>query len=188
MAKVIFIHGLNSSSLSFSYISMATGIPNTNVDYTSQQRLAVSIDQVMKQIPKKEPVILVGHSLGGLIAMNIAHYGTRNVEKVMTISSPLGGSKAAIYARWVVFGLPVLNDITPSSNYIRSLQLPAPCPVLSIISIGGSLPTSTEPNDSVVTLASQKALPYADKFQIKANHFEILMHPKAAKLVADFTK
>jgi pimeloyl-ACP methyl ester carboxylesterase len=187
MPKVIFIHGLNSSSLSFSFISLSTGIPNTNVDYISQQRLEASISQVLKQIPKKEPVILVGHSLGGVIAMNIALLGVRDVQKICTISSPLGGSKAAVYARWVVSGLPVLTDITPGSDFILPLKKhAAPCPVLSIISTGGSLPTSTEPNDSVVTVASQSALPYAVKIKVKANHFEILMHERVADLVHEY--
>jgi pimeloyl-ACP methyl ester carboxylesterase len=187
MAKVFFIHGLNSSHLSFSYIGLILDLPVAKIDYKSQQRLVISIDQVLRQLPKNEPIILVGHSLGGVIAMNIALSGLRNVEKVVTISSPLGGSKAAVYARWVVSGLEVLNDIVPSSPFIRPLSEYQPaCPVLSIYSTNGSLPTSNEPNDSVVTVASQRALPYAKKAEVKANHFEVLMHAKTAHLIQDF--
>ena len=178
MATVCFIHGLNSSHFSFSYIADNLEVPLGKINYDSQQRLGGSILQVIKQLPSG-PIILVGHSLGGVIAMNIAHMGVKDVQSVVTISSPLGGSKAAVYARWVVTGLPILSDITPGGQYIKYLrETDLPCPVLSICSTGGSLPTSTEPNDSVVTVASQKVLADAKKIEIKANHFEVLMHPK----------
>lgn len=187
MPKIYFIHGLNSSHRSFTYIAKELDLPLSKIDYMSQQALGTSIEQVLKQIPKDEPIILIGHSLGGVIAMNIAHAGVRNVQKIITISSPLGGSRAAIYARWVVSGLPVLNDIVPSSPYIRPLaKLNAPCEVLSIFSTSGSLPTSQEPNDSVVTVASQKALPFAKKIEVKANHFEVLLHDKTVDAISKF--
>jgi pimeloyl-ACP methyl ester carboxylesterase len=187
MTKIIFIHGLNSSHLSFNYMIQNYSENGSTANYLSRQPLHLSIEEVLKQIPKKEPVILVGHSLGGVIAMNIAHLRLRNIKKVVTISSPLGGSKGAIYAQWVLRSLEVLRDLVPSSAYIKPLSnLPAPCPVLSIYSTSGSLPTAFEPNDSVVTVASQRALLHARQVEVRANHFEVLMHPGTIKLVKDF--
>lgn len=157
------------------------------MNYNSYQPLDKSILQVTKQIPKDESVILIGHSLGGVIATIIADTKVRNVEKLITISSPLGGSKAAVFARWVMRGLPILSDITPHSKYIKDIaKMETPCSTLSIISTGGSLPTSTEPNDSVVTVSSQKALKFAKKIEIKASHFEILQHQKTIDAIRGF--
>jgi hypothetical protein len=183
-----FIHGLNSSHHSFAYIASELGA-DAKIDYISHQELNASIAQVLKQLPKHdEPITLVGHSLGGLIGTLIALNKTHNVQRVVTISSPLGGSRAAVYARWVVSGLKVLHDITPGSpQIVRLATEKCECPILSIISTGGSLPTSTEPNDSVVTVASQKALAYAKKVEIKANHFEVLMHARAVEAIRKFT-
>lgn len=188
MSTICFLHGLNSSHYSFAYMAKELGgIYVSNINYTSQQPLAVSIQQVAKQLPKDGELILVGHSLGGVIAMLIAHARTHNIKKVVTISAPLGGSKAAVYARWFVSGLQVLGDITPHSTYMRHIgTAAAPCPVLSIISTGGGLCTTSEPNDSIVTVASQRALAYGKKIEIKANHFEVLMHEQTIKAVRDF--
>jgi pimeloyl-ACP methyl ester carboxylesterase len=187
MTTICFIHGLNSSHHSFAYLANELGVPLKAINYDSYQPLAKSVEQVARQLPKNEPIILVGHSLGGVIAMLVAHAGTHDVKRVVTISSPLGGSKAAVYARWVVSGLQVLGDITPHSVFMKLIEAEAaPCPVLSIISTGGSLPTSNEPNDSVVTVASQKALKYAKKVEIKANHFEVLMMDKTVEALRKF--
>jgi pimeloyl-ACP methyl ester carboxylesterase len=187
MKTVIFIHGLNSSYLSFSYLVKELGAGNYTASYKSRQSLNLSIEEILLQIPKKEAVVLVGHSLGGIIAMNIAHMKIRNITKVITISSPLSGSKAAIFAQWLLRDVHVLKDIVPSSHYIKSLaQLSSPCPVLSIYSTGGSLPAPLEANDSIVTVSSQKSLLYARHAEVKANHFEVLLHPDTTTLIRDF--
>jgi pimeloyl-ACP methyl ester carboxylesterase len=186
--NICYIHGLNSSHRSFSYLvnEMDEG-KHIMIDYDSRQRLESSITQVMRFIPKKEPVTLIGHSLGGVIAMLIAGRQLANVDRVITISSPLAGSQAAVYARWVVSGIPVIGDITPTASHIREIAGFNPSfPVLSIVSTSGSLPTSKEPNDSVVSVASQRALAAAKKVEVKANHFEVLMHEKMVEQVRKF--
>ncbi len=162
----------------------------SKIDYNSYQPLDQSILQVAKQLPKKEPIILIGHSLGGVIGTLVALNKTHNVQKVVTISSPLGGSAVASWMRWFVSGLPVLSDITPHSFHIRRLVTEtAPCPVLSIVSTSGGLPMiSREPNDSVVAVSSQKVLKYAKKIEVKANHFEVLMHEKTIEAVRKFVQ
>lgn len=187
-SKICYIHGLNSSYRSFNFLSKELGqVGDVLVEYDSRQRLEDSIKQVLKQIPKDEIVTLVGHSLGGVIAMLIAGRQLAQVDKVVTISSPLGGSRAAVFARWVASGIPLLGDITPASPMIREIRAKKIIqPVLSIISTGGSLPTSNEPNDSVVSVASQKSMPYGKKVEIKANHFEVLMHEKMIDHVRKF--
>lgn len=184
-----FIHGLNSSHHSFAYMAKELGSAS-KIDYKSIQPLAESVVQVTKQLPKKGPIVLIGHSLGGVIAMQVALAGTHDIQKVVTISSPLGGSRFASYMRWLASGMPVLNDITPSSEAMRLFQRTQPaCPVLSIVSMTGHLPmVSAEPNDSVVAISSQRALPYAKKIEVKANHFEVLMHDKTIETVRKFAQ
>lgn len=187
-SKICYIHGLNSSRRSFNFLAQELEHNgDVLIDYDSRQPLEKSIAQVLKFIPKNEEVVLIGHSLGGVIAMLIATRKLATVERVVTISSPLGGSKAAVFARWVVSGIPVIGDITPNSSFIREIANSTPdFPVLSIFSTGGSLPTSNEPNDSVVSVSSQKALPSAKKVEVKANHFEVLMHEKTVEQVRKF--
>jgi pimeloyl-ACP methyl ester carboxylesterase len=176
--KLVWIHGLNSSYRSFNYLADKVA-PDASVmvSYDSHRALDASIAKVAAQLPEGEDYVLVGHSLGGVIALNLVLEGLAAPVKVITISSPLGGSKAASALRWFARDMEVLADITPSSHYIRALQVAKPrCPVVSIISTAGSLPLSPEPNDSVVTVASQKALAYGRKIEVRANHFEVLCH------------
>jgi len=186
MKQIVYIHGLNSSHTSFSYI--LEKLPDHKmvmVDYDSHQPLQLSIAQVLKKLPKDGSFSLVGHSLGGVIAALIADVS--GAEELVTISSPLNGSRAASTLRWIPGSLPVMKDITPSSPYIMQIKEgKLTIPTLSIISTGGHLPTSPEPNDSVVAVSSQKALKHAKKQEIKASHFEVLMHDKTVKHLKDF--
>lgn len=186
--KICYIHGLNSSRRSFNFLSQELEHNgDVLIDYDSRQPLESSIIEVMKFVPKREPITLIGHSLGGVIAMLIAGRRLANVVRVVTISSPLAGSHAAVYARWIVSGIPVIGDITPTSRHIREIMSLNPdFPILSVVSTGGSLPTSKEPNDSVVSVSSQKALATAKKVEVKANHFEVLMHEKTVEHVRKF--
>lgn len=185
---IYYIHGFNSSHRSFAYLeSLIDSEPVKKIDYDSRKSLEDIVAQVLTQLPKGKPITLVGHSLGGVVSLLLAGRKSVQVERVITISSPLGGSKAAVFAQWVVSGFPLLSDITPSSSAMRELAaLKDAPPVLSLISIGGSLPTSNEPNDSVVSVASQKAFAPAKKIEINANHFEILMHEKTISTIQSF--
>jgi pimeloyl-ACP methyl ester carboxylesterase len=186
--KICYIHGLNQTHRSFTYLSQELEHNgDVLIDYDSRQPLEDSIKQVMKFVPKDEELVLIGHSLGGLIALLIAARGLANAQKIVTISSPLGGSKAAIYARWVVQGVPLLRDLVPNSAQIREVaSMKLAVPVLNVISTAGSLPTANEPNDGIVTISSQKAYAPGKKVELKANHFEIMMHERLPVIIRKF--
>lgn len=187
---LVVLHGLNSTCNSFNYILSELEHPSDRIlkiNYASHQSLIKSVFAITAQLSYTEDIILIGHSLGGVLAMILAHAGSHRVKKVITISSPLGGSKAAIFAQWIMKDVDVLRDITPYSPLIKLIEhTQAPCPVLSIISTSGGLHGAKEPNDSIVTVASQKALLYAKHVQIEANHFEILLMNETVQAVRDF--
>jgi pimeloyl-ACP methyl ester carboxylesterase len=187
MKTVAYIHGLAGSHRSFNY--MLRDLPAHKkicINYASHQPLEKSLEQIVHLLPKVVPISIVGHSLGGIIALLIACQGIINVERVLTISSPIAGSKAASLLRWVPGHPAVMSDVMPHSSRIRellgsSLQIP----VTNIISIGGQLGGSLEPNDSVVAISSQKALPYGTKIEVKANHFEVLSHERTVQIIRE---
>lgn len=188
MDAVCYIHGLNSSHRTFTYLADELAHPtNVLIDYDSRQRIEHSVSEVVQAIPKDMSVVLIGHSLGGVIASLIAARKLANVKKLVTISAPIGGSRAAVYARWVVTGVPLLSDITPTSDVIREIATtPIEIPKLSIISTAGSLPSSFVPNDSVVSIESQKMLRGAKHLEVSANHFEVMMHDQMVNGIREF--
>lgn len=185
--QIVYIHGFNSSARSFNYIhGLLPDHEWSAINYKSHQHIEQSMADIVRQLPKGK-FSLVGHSLGGILAVLVAAEHIDRVERVASISAPFGGSRAALALRWLPGHPKVMADITPTSAKIELLsQLKLQVPTLSIVSTGGSLPTAPEPNDSIVTVASQKALKFGKKVEIKANHFEILMHEKTVKHLQDF--
>lgn len=185
--KIVYIHGLNQSSHSFNYIR--DKLPEHDavaLNYSSHQPLRDSMQDVRDKLPKGR-FTLVGHSLGGLLAILMAAEHVDRCDKVVTISSPLAGSKAAAGLRWFPGHPKIIEDITPTSPKIELIsQLKLHLPTLSIISTAGALPVAREPNDGIVTIESQRALTFGKKIEVKANHFEVLMHEKTVKLLLEF--
>lgn len=185
--QIAYVHGFNSSHRSFNFVQ--SKLPSHEiipVSYKSHQPLRDSLDEVRKQLPKNR-FSIVGHSLGGIISVLMAAEHHDRTDALITISSPLAGSKAAAGLRWIPGHPKILHDITPASPKIELIsQLKLSVPTLCIYSTGGSLPVSGEPNDSIVTVSSQKALPFGRKAEVKANHFEVLLHERTVKLIQDF--
>lgn len=183
MKTVAYLHGLNQTSRCFGYLMQ--NLPDQKrivIDYDSHQPLDRSIAQVLKQLPKTGELSLVGHSLGGLISVLIAH--ERELNELVVVSAPIAGSRAARIAKWVPGAPKILGDITPTSPLIvQATTTKISVPTISICSITGHLAAEKEPNDGVVTIASQKALPFGKKHDVKANHFEILMHDRTVELI-----
>jgi pimeloyl-ACP methyl ester carboxylesterase len=183
MKTVAYIHGLNQTSRCFGYIMQ--NLPDQKrivIDYDSHQPLELSLQQVLRQLPKAGELSLVGHSLGGLIATLIAH--ERELQELILISAPIAGSRAARIAKWIPGSPAIMRDITPtSSRIVQACTTKISVPTLSICSVTGHLAAEKEPNDGIVTIASQKALPFGRKAEVKANHFEILMHDRTVDLI-----
>ncbi len=156
------------------------------VGYNSHRPLAFAADHVKRKLVD-EPTVLVGHSMGGILAAGLAHELPEQVRAVITISTPFGGSRAAAFCRWLPHFPPVLTDVSPSSGILQRLRLmKLGMPSLSIVTNGGALPTTVEPNDSIVTVSSQMATPCAKKVKLPFNHFEVLMVEKTVETVAEF--
>ena len=183
LPTIAYIPGFNSTSVAFTYLRHA--LPEhaqLPINYVTHQPLADSIQEISKSLPKQKPIYIVAHSLGGVIACHVAALKKHNIKGMIIISSPLGGSRAAWFMRWVMRS-PVLNDITPDSVHIKKINDLLLPPVDSIISTSGSMNTSFEKNDSVVTVSSQSHLLASRQHFIEANHFEVLQHPSTKSVI-----
>ena len=84
--------------------------------------LAVVLDGLRADLPKKQPMVLLGHSMGGLVAADFVATGLRNVD-ALVLSSPalalhLSGLQKALMA-----GLPRLLPNLRVANGVQSRHL-----------------------------------------------------------------
>lgn len=190
MKKVVYIHGLNSSSKIFNHIhSQLPEHEAVFIDYDTFTSIEQSYEFVLSRLDLDEPVNLIGHSLGGLIAY-LLHSRDNGliVESITTLSSPFSGSEHARLLRWMYPNVKVLGDLSPKSDLVKELLTPPSkrMKMLSLISINGSIPLISEPNDGIVSVRSQKSTPAKRQVEIKANHFEIVQDTKTIKEITKF--
>lgn len=188
MHKIVMVHGMNSSHRSFGYLSSALKEHHpVLVNYSSKIPFRSAVDQVLRQIPKSDEVILIGHSLGGIITTIIASEIPERVQKLITIATPHGGSTAARLLQWLPGSFNMFSDLTPESATIKKcIGMKLNTPTLNIVSTGGSLPVLAEPNDGIISVRSQRELKFGKKVEIKANHFEVLQDPRTAAVINKF--
>jgi pimeloyl-ACP methyl ester carboxylesterase len=131
---------------------------------------------------------IVSHSLGGIMALFLLKTKL-NIGKIVTISTPFGGSEAASYLQYLYPQYQLYKDISPNSEVIKKLDnVKLRIPVLSIVTKGGDskAPFTTEENDTIVTVSSQTASNNLEYYYIDLNHFEVLMSDEVAKKIKSF--
>lgn len=187
MKHLLFIHGAWSTKYSFNYLIESIkkdhhvdehiiGIHHLEYDSVSEN-LSQLTARARKMLAKIEgEVIIVGHSLGGLIALALANM--TNVSHILTASAPLSGVHIyKLFQPLLIFRAPFLVDAAPGSNFIHDLKRTTyKMPVDIIVSTKGYNPAIVEPSDGVVTIETQKKwVPdHATITMVEANHHEIL--------------
>ena len=183
--KVWYIHGANASPLSFSFIK-ANSRPHDaeEILYRHDVPLAKTVAELRrKAVLHNGPLAIVGHSLGGIVAAAVAQ--TADVEKVVTLASPFGGSSAAALLQWFTRSQ-LMADIAPSSSVLTSLRMNPPSTrMLSFVTDPG-IDTLGEKGDGVVTTASQLALNGPTYETVDINHFEVLLSRDIAHKIDHF--
>ena len=183
MKNIVLIHGLSTYDNPFGKLIKTLPMCNVhNIHYNSYQSLELSLFECLDQLPE-EPVDIIGYSLGGIIATLLAA-NFENIKSLTTISSPIGGSRAASIVMQFPGAFPIFKDLCINSKYIKFCKkLKLDIPTLSITSTGGSLPFALERNDGVVSCSSQRALGFAKHIEINANHFNILKNQKTISVI-----
>jgi len=196
MKELWYIHGANCSQLSFNRI--VDKLPQHNsqfINYDSKWSLEEILHFVWKKLPEDKEIQLIGHSLGGVISLLISHSAqfpesNKNIiiNKIVTISSPLGGSLHANILHWFYPEFKILKGISTKSKFIEQLlNMGISVPTLSIVSTGGHLPTLfKEPNDGIVSIESQTAIKGPKYIKINANHFEVLQNDDTINHIKNF--
>ncbi len=186
MPPVILLHGLfqNRSCMSWlqrrlrtagyrQVISINTP-PSRDLENLTEL-LAKKVDELRIRL-KIDKVILVGHSMGGLIARNYVQNrgGTAYVERVVTLGSPHRGSKLAPFALSSMG-----KSLLPGSEFIRQfndIAWPQEIPIVTIYTR----------YDNIVMPADLARMPGARAVELDGmGHTALLFHPRALQAVVD---
>lgn len=151
------------------------------------------VDRLTKSLSSlgKRTVTLVCHSFGGILGVAAA----RNVLKanpdmkvnIITMGSPLGGSAMASFLKMLKPSSTFFDNIGSYGKFMREFMSHAlPCRTRAIVTTEGHADWMSEPNDGVVTVASQMYYdgdPLFFPTQVKLNHFEVLMSDKSVSTI-----
>ncbi len=122
-----------------------------------------------------EPVSLVGWSLGGLYAREIAKEQPDNVRCVVTLGTPFAGHPRATNA-WRFYEM-VSGQSVHDHDLVANLRVPPRCPTTSIYSkTDGVVAWQCSLNDD---------LPHTENIEVQASHIGMGLNPLALYAVAD---
>jgi pimeloyl-ACP methyl ester carboxylesterase len=145
---------------------------------TLTEQLAKKVDELRIRL-KVDKVILIGHSMGGMIARNYVQNrgGAANVARVITLGSPHQGSKLAPFALSAMGQM-----LLPGSEFLRrfnSVAWPEELPIISIYTR----------YDNIVLPAELARMEGARSVELDGmGHMALLFHPRSLQAVVESLK
>lgn len=147
-----------------------------------------TVDRLIKQLSgyakaAYTDMTLLCHSFGGVLGVAAGRalldaFPSLKL-KIITMGTPLGGSGAASMMRLVKPGSTFLKNIGAYDGFMKEFRsTPLPCRTRALITTEGDAEWIPDPNDGVVTVASQMAYEHDPNFhpvKVKLNHFEVLL-------------
>jgi pimeloyl-ACP methyl ester carboxylesterase len=127
---VLLVHGFLGASNNWIFLRrrlVEAGVKNIFSVNLGDPRLGIDtytevITEKIKEIQEKtgsKQVILIGHSMGGLVCKNYAHANSQTVRSIITIGSPLKGTQTARFGS--IFS-DSARDMVPGSDFLTKME------------------------------------------------------------------
>jgi len=154
--NLVYIHGANATSESFNYIRSKLG-DGIDINYDSRNGFENNLKDMQTTLDGRTDLVFIAHSLGGIYSLHLANSMPKAVKGAITLSTPYGGAEVADYAQYFLPFSRLMRDIGPSSWVMKQAsRIEIQHPWTNIVTVKGQSPFMHEPNDGVVTIASQK--------------------------------
>jgi triacylglycerol lipase len=171
---ILLVHGFLGSSSHWLYIrpqlaktrinlfTVNLGDPRLGID-TYAQIIAQKVKEI-KEKTNSNQVILIGHSMGGLVCEKFAESQPESVKKIIAIGSPLKGTHSAYIA---AFFSKCAQDMKPNSSFLSTLKTGVPITTIASSLDEVILPNSSAkgstPQDTIIDDASHVGLLFSEK-------------------------
>jgi pimeloyl-ACP methyl ester carboxylesterase len=185
---LVYIHGASATSESFNYIRSKLGA-GIDINYDSRNGFENNLKSMQEQLVNVKDMAFVAHSLGGVYSLHIANAMPEQVKGAVTLSTPYGGAEVAEFAKFFLPFSRLMRDIGPSSWAMKQAkQIKIQHPWTNIVTTKGQSPFIIEPNDGVVTIASQKHHEDMELLEVDYNHYEVVLSDQVVGLVKERIK
>ena len=185
--NLVYIHGANATSESFNYIRSKIG-DGIDINYDSRDGFENNLAAMKISLMATKNICFIAHSLGGIYALHLANAMPESVKGAVTLSTPYGGAEVADYAQYFLPFSRLMRDIGPSSWVMKQAKrIKIQHPWTNIVTIKGQSPFMHEPNDSVVTIASQRHHEDMELVDVKYNHYEVVLSDQVVQLIKERT-
>ena len=185
---LVYIHGASATSESFNYIrsKLGTGI---DINYDSRNGFENNLNDMIKTLAGVKDIAFIAHSLGGIYSLHLANAIPNQVKGAVTLSTPYGGAEVAEFAKFFLPFSRLMRDIGPSSWVMRQAdKIKIQHPWTNVVTVKGQSPFITEPNDGVVTIASQKHHEDMELVEVDYNHYEVVLSDQIVDIIKERTK
>jgi len=181
--NLVYIHGASATSESFNFIRTKIGA-GINVNYDSRNGFENNLKDIQLQLEGVENIFFIAHSLGGVYSLHLANAIPNQVLGAVTLSTPYGGAEVAEFAKYFLPFSRLMRDIGPSSWAMKQAnKIKIQHPWTNIVTVKGQSPFIMEPNDGVVTIASQKHHACMELIEVDYNHYEVVLSEQVVKLI-----
>jgi pimeloyl-ACP methyl ester carboxylesterase len=181
--NLVYIHGANATSESFNYIRSKLG-NGIDVNYDSRNGFENNLRDMQIQLKDHNDLFFIAHSLGGIYSLHLANAMPAAVKGAITLSTPYGGAEVADYAKYFLPFSRLMRDIGPSSWVMKQAsRIKIQHPWTNIVTVKGQSPFMHEPNDGVVTIASQKHHADMELVEVDCNHYEVVLSDAVIEIV-----
>ena len=183
--KIVYIHGANATSESFNYIRNKLG-SGIDVNYDSRNGFENNLKDMQAALDGQTDLVFVAHSLGGIYSLHLANSMPNAVKGAITLSTPYGGAAVADYAKFFLPFSRLMRDIGPSSWAMKQAdKIKIQHPWTNIVTVKGQSPFMHEPNDGVVTIASQRHHADMELIEVDFNHYEVVLSDVVVGLIQE---
>jgi pimeloyl-ACP methyl ester carboxylesterase len=183
--KMVYIHGANATSESFNYLKSKLGT-GLDINYDRRNGFENNLKYMQSTLQNYKNLVFVAHSLGGIYALHLANNMPEVIKGAVTLSTPYGGAEVADYAQYFLPFSRLMRDIGPSSWVMKQAKrIKIQHPWTNIVTVKGQSPFMHEPNDGVVTIASQKHHADMELIEVDCNHYEVVLSDAVVRLVKE---